>query len=225
MGEYVPIPGIPADASWLRLTGNELRAFYTRSGPSTTRIYEAARDATSSPFGEGLELGGTMGSGTNASYPLPSDDGLSLRFTVDDHLAYIAYRAAVTDSFGPGTLVIDNAKDEVFARDGSLSIFSRRERFGPSPYYWFIRGQAPGTEEVRFAGTADGDAFATWYEPMSRRAWVVVNDQNKIYSWDGAWHEVGGSDFRVSWTSPNGCRLYGRYGDQLRMRSRVPSAP
>ncbi len=223
--DYTDIPGIPADASSIRLTGDELRAFYMRPGVNTPRIFSAARSATSAPFGPGVELGPSVNSGT-VSDPFPSDDGLSLRFTANGNSVYLATRASLDAPFGAATLAIGEARSEVLARDGSIELFSRYERVRsfPALYLWILRGQPPGTPENRFAASApDGDIFATWYEPLSKQAWVARGAETSIYTWDGSWQIRGPTDFRVSWSSPNGCRLYGRFGDALKIHARIPS--
>ena len=216
--------GIPGEASWLRLTGDELQAFYVVPGPSTTRIYSSTRASIADPFGTGLELNGEVNRGSYVSEPLVSDDGLTLRFSVNANEVYQATRSSTAGSFGSVVLARGGATSEVLSRDGTV-LFSRRERVGGGIggiFFWFVYGQAPGGDEVRLRASSSEQPFATWYEPLSRQAWVGEGDLTQVYTWDGAWHAGGNTDFRVSWTSPNGCRLYGRHGNAIEMRARVP---
>lgn len=225
--DYEPIPGLPPDASWLRLTGDELDAFFLRPGTGTPHVFEAKRTAIDQPFGTAIELGQSVNEGATAD-PLVTDDGLSLRFS-HGSTVFVATRANRDAPFGGTTTILPNARAYVLARDGSIEMFSRFERVAASPfapYRWIVQGQPPGSEihRITFADE-NSDVYATWYEPLSRTAWVVRGDQTTMYGWDGSWNSKGATDFRVSWSSPNGCRLYGRFGDALKIHARIPSPP
>lgn len=226
--DYTPVLGLPADASWLRLTGDELNAFYVQPGAGgTARIWRTQRASRDAAFEPGNELGTGVNLASVVSEPLPSDDGLTLHYSANNNV-YVATRASIEQPFQPATLAIEDAKSLVVARDGGLVVYARRKRFpsAPYPYRWLAFGQPIGAGEKLFAVADPGvDLFPTWYEPLSRQAWIARGEETVIYTWDGEWHAAAATDFRVSWTSPNGCRLYGRHNGTLMMRSRVPSPP
>lgn len=225
--EYVTVQGLPAAASWLRLTGDELHGFYAVPGAGTARIYSTQRAARDAAFEPGVELGAGVNLASVVSEPLPTDDGLILRYTVNGNSVYAATRASLAAPFDQATLAMANARSLVLARDGSLGLFARYDRVAPfGPPRWVVRGQPVGAGEKPFFIASPGaDAFPTWYEPLSQQAWLAHADQTLIFTWNGEWHAAGATDFRVTWTTPNGCRLYGRHDGAIKMRSRVPSLP
>lgn len=219
LSPYSDVGGIPAEASWLRLTGDELRAFFVLPQAGSARIFGASRDALEQPFSNVVELGPAVNRGSDTSAPLVTDDGLTLTFSVGGSI-WSASRAAVGQPFSDAALKLQNARSEVLARDASLQIFSRYERYpqGIGNYRWVARGQPPGAPEMRVAI----DAVPTWYEPLSKQLWILQGAQASIFTWADGWSlHTSNTPFQVTWTSPNGCRLYGIVDGHPAMRSRT----
>lgn len=205
----------------MRLTGDELRAYFVLPQAGSLRIFGASRASLAEPFANLAELNSTINRGNDTSAPFVSDDGLQFSFSVANTV-WGTSRLELAQPFGEPTVKREASLSEVTARDASMVAYAHRERYPPGigNFHWITRAIPEGAADTMIAL----DALPTWYEPLSKQLWVLQGDVASIWKYDGSWQQLtNNTPFRVTWTAPSGCRLYGIVDGHPAMRSRVSS--
>lgn len=218
-----PVGGLPENIVSLSITGDELTAYYSLDG----KLYAASRGGLGDTFGNAVELPPIINNGVRVTYLHITDDALSLYFTRFDgsvSRVYYTYRAVAGAAFGEPQLLRDAALHDFPARDGSSRFWARNN---PATTTFALRPVDAPEEQARQVDRG----VPNWYEPASSTLWYrrldIVNDQlvPKTFAtrWDGnAWGAPVLSEVDVEFTSLDACRLYGKVGTSVVMRSRVP---
>ncbi len=215
LSEPEEVPGIAAgqSAGQQRLSPDETEVYFDRVLENVRRMLYARRADRDAAFGGETILLGVESENFQHYWPSISSDGLTLsysRFREGEQQILDARRPSVDVEFGPG---------EVLAND-SLLLF----RVPDSDEYFYARYDERGQQSVVDATPAGetlpfpdhpGDDLPYWYEPGSQVLWLS-RDGVQLFSVRGpngfgepANAEQAGVKIRVSWGSPDGCRLYG----------------
>lgn len=197
--------------------------YYTLDG----KLYAASRGGLGDSFADALQLPSSVIGSGNFSFVRISDDGLSLRFTRDNNV-YIATRAATGAAFAPAQLLRGDAQRDFPARDGSGRFWSRN--VDDNTTVFALRpADAPEGSAVRL-----GRGSPLWFEPATLTLWFYRIDILSAFPpryevnpytarWNGSgWDGAQRADLFVEYTSPDACRIYGRQGTNVVVRSRVP---
>jgi len=220
----VELGEFPAGAGWVRLSGDELTVYFSQQQPAGgPKIFSMTRASRGASFANLVELGANVNRSGGSWGPLPSDDDLELVF-INANIAFKATRTSRDQPFGPsapaGGLDIMPLSTRETAASG-LGIFSHWEKVFPThnePKHWVLFSSANGTST-----RLGGPALPSWYEASTKRLWIESSANTYQRRWNGSsWQDNGAQVFKVTWSSPSGCRLYGIAGDKVQMQARVP---
>lgn len=195
-----------------RLSHDERTVYFCRDVGGRYRIFAATRAAIDAPFGAPVELTALAAGATSDIWPSVTDDGLTLSYSrlASPNATLEAHRDAVADDFG-------NAAP--FGIAGDLHLV----RVPESPRFFWTRPagstlavyESDGVEAVRVFPGSTTDDYPYWYEARSQTLWLRRGGVGmSAVRLAGGWSEPAplaapAATVHVTWTSPDGCRLYG----------------
>jgi len=245
----VAVPGLPAEAREVSLTGDELNAFFVMETGTGQRVFGASRSSLATPFAGALQLGSGVNGGAAVMHVFVTDDGLELYATRgegDSRTVYRSTRSTLAEPFGEAQPHRGNATNELVTRDGSARLFSRKH-----DDFWELQVARPATADESSLqpfghpqlpdGWIVASVYPAWFAPNEKTLWfysqeifvrppfqggIQRRDFLRTSQWDeptAAWSVPVETALRVTWISPDGCRLYGVTASGIEVQERIPT--